>query len=107
MADTLSQDNVQGVLGEFNAVLDRAVAALTVNNVQGVFGEFVAVLDETAGLGDSDTYFVVSVTNPDTLDLYVEGTLVLSGIKTKLETEVELVDRNRPIVRYSLLSSSN
>ena len=37
--------------------------------------------------GDSDTYFIVSVANPDTLDLYVEGVLTVSFKK-------QLVDIN-------------
>ena len=83
---TFTANNIQGVFGEFVPVLDNAIGS-TANNVQGIFGEFVPVLDATAGEGDSDTYFVVSVTNPDTLDLYVEGVLTVSFKK-------QLVDIN-------------
>lgn len=41
-----TQDQVQGVFGEFTAVLDEAGGTLTSDQVQGVFGEFTAVLDE-------------------------------------------------------------
>ena len=47
-ADNFSNDHVQGVFGEFTAVLDESVD-FSQNNVQGVFGRFVAVLDEAAG----------------------------------------------------------
>lgn len=49
MADNFSQDQVQGVFGEFKPVIDTAVTP-SVDNVQGVFGEFVPVLDEAAGV---------------------------------------------------------
>ena len=48
-ADNFSNDHVQGIFGEFTAVLDETVA-FSQNNVQGVFGQFVPVLDEAAGV---------------------------------------------------------
>ena len=50
MADNFSQNHIQGVFGEFVAVLDETVA-FSQNQIQGVFGEFVPVLDEAAGAG--------------------------------------------------------
>ena len=47
-ADNFSGNHVQGIFGEFTAVLDETVA-FSQNNVQGVFGQFTAVLDEDAG----------------------------------------------------------
>ena len=47
MADTFTQDNFQGVFGEFKFVIDETLP-LTDDNVQGVFGEFVPVRDEAA-----------------------------------------------------------
>ena len=47
-ADNFSNNHVQGVFGEFTAVLDESVA-FSQDNVQGVFGQFVPVLDEAAG----------------------------------------------------------
>ena len=48
VADNFSNDHVQGIFGEFTAVLDESVA-FSQNNVQGVFGQFIPVLDEAAG----------------------------------------------------------
>ncbi len=48
MADNFSQDQVQGIFGEFKPVIDTSVTP-SADNVQGVFGEFVPVLDEAAG----------------------------------------------------------
>ena len=48
MADEFTTNQVQGVFGEFKAVLDFATVTVTANNVQGVFGEFKSVLDEAA-----------------------------------------------------------
>ena len=47
MADNFTQDNFQGVFGEFTFVIDETLP-LTDDNVQGVFGEFVPVADEAA-----------------------------------------------------------
>ena len=47
MADNFTQDNFQGVFGEFKFVIDETLP-LTDDNVQGVFGEFVPVADEAA-----------------------------------------------------------
>ena len=47
-ADNFSNDHVQGIFGEFTAVLDESVA-FSQDNVQGVFGQFVPVLDEATG----------------------------------------------------------
>lgn len=49
MADNFSQDQVQGIFGEFKPVIDTSVTP-SQDNVQGVFGEFVPVLDEAAGV---------------------------------------------------------
>ena len=51
MADEFTSNQVQGVFGQFKAVLDFATVTVTENNVQGVFGEFKAVLDEAATAG--------------------------------------------------------
>lgn len=50
-ADNFTANQIQGVFGEFTAVLDEAVSgnAFSGNNVQGVFGQFVPVFDEAAG----------------------------------------------------------
>jgi len=48
MADSFTADQVQGVWGEFTAVLDYATVTVTADNVQGVWGEFAPVLDEAA-----------------------------------------------------------
>ncbi|MEK0324761.1 MAG: hypothetical protein QQN63_03575 [Nitrosopumilus sp.] len=48
MADNFSGNHVQGVFGEFTAVLDESVS-FSQDNVQGVFGKFMPVLDEAAG----------------------------------------------------------
>ena len=48
MADEFTSNQVQGVFGEFKAVLDVATVTLTADNVQGVFGEFKPILDEAA-----------------------------------------------------------
>ena len=47
----MTANHVQGVFGEFVAVLDIAGGSLTANQEQGVFGEFKPVLDvaQTAG----------------------------------------------------------
>ncbi len=50
-ADEFTANQVQGVFGEFKAVLDFADVTVTAENVQGVFGEFMAVLDEAATAG--------------------------------------------------------
>ena len=47
MADNFTQDNFQGVFGEFKFVIDETLP-LTDDNIQGVFGEFVPVADEAA-----------------------------------------------------------
>lgn len=51
MTDNFTADQVQGVFGEFTAVLDEAVSGgeFSQDNVQGIFGEFKPVLDEAAG----------------------------------------------------------
>jgi len=43
-----SANQVQGVFGEFQPVLDESVA-FTADQTQGVFGEFQPVLDEAGG----------------------------------------------------------
>ena len=48
MADQFTTNQVQGVFGQFKAVLDFATVTVTANNVQGIFGEFKPVLDEAA-----------------------------------------------------------
>ena len=50
MADSFSDDQFQGVFGEFKPVIDETVD-FTDDNFQGVFGEFEFVLDEAAGAG--------------------------------------------------------
>jgi len=49
MADNFTQDQIQGLFGEFKPVLDEAGGMFSANLVQGVFGEFRVVLDETSG----------------------------------------------------------
>ena len=41
-----TSDQVQGVFGEFTAVIDESGGILTSDQVQGVFGEFNPVLDD-------------------------------------------------------------
>ena len=41
----MTANHVQGVFGEFKAVIDIAGGTLTANQVQGTFGEFKPVLD--------------------------------------------------------------
>lgn len=48
MADSFTQNQVQGIFGEFTAVLDEVDVDFSDNNVQGIFGKFDAVLDEAA-----------------------------------------------------------
>ena len=48
MADQFTANQIQGVVGEFQPVLDYATVDVTAENVQGIFGEFQAVLDEAA-----------------------------------------------------------
>ena len=50
-----TQNQVQGVFGEFKGVLDGATVTFSVNNVQGIFGEFTAVLDEAAAVVGTNT----------------------------------------------------
>lgn len=52
MADSFTQNQVQGVLGKFKPVLDSAVpgGAFSQDNVQGILGRFEPVLDEAAGV---------------------------------------------------------
>ena len=47
-----TQNQVQGVFGEFKGVLDDAVVGgnFSQNNVQGIFGVFNAVLDDAAAV---------------------------------------------------------
>ena len=47
-----TQNQVQGVFGEFKGVLDDAVVGgnFSQNNVQGIFGEFDAALDDAAAV---------------------------------------------------------
>ena len=51
MADEFTANQVQGIFGEFQAVLDYSTVEVTAENVQGIFGEFGAVLDEAATAG--------------------------------------------------------
>ena len=39
MADSFTSDHIQGIYGEFTAVLDIALA-FTYENIQGIYGEF-------------------------------------------------------------------
>jgi len=57
MADNFTDDQVQGVFGEFKPVLDPAISggSFSADNVQGVFGEFKPVLDPAAGTGGGPT----------------------------------------------------
>ncbi len=56
MADEFTSQQVQGVFGEFKAVLDFATVTVTAENVNGVFGEFKPVLDEAATAGAAATF---------------------------------------------------
>ncbi len=51
MADNFTRNQVQGIFGEFVAVLDEMIEGgeFSADNVQGIFGEFIPVLDEAAG----------------------------------------------------------
>jgi len=48
MPDSFTANQVQGVFGEFMAVLDEVDVDFTADNVQGIFGIFDAVMDEAA-----------------------------------------------------------
>ncbi len=63
MPDNFSANHVQGVVGEFRAVLDETVA-FSVNNVQGVVGEFIPVLDEAAGVAAPVVDWLVQPSEP-------------------------------------------
>ncbi len=64
MADEFTANQVQGVFGEFKAVLDFATVTVTAENVQGVFGEFKPVLDEAATAGVVDVEIAAAFLPP-------------------------------------------
>jgi len=96
---TFTANQVQGVFGEFISVFDNAAGGFTSNNTQGIFGEFTFVLDEARGTGDNDTYFIISASNPDTLDLYVEGVLTARFVGGQLLLDQVSSSGAKPVLK--------